>query len=104
VGWSVACAILNSSSIADKLLSISGVSQETTIVAYGSYPGTGAWIFWLLKLFGHQNLYVLNGGYQKWVAEGRPVTSALVPQPGNLVTFSQSGLDRIANFKEIFPL
>ena len=61
----------------EKLLSRSGISQETTVIAYGSYPGTGAWIFWLLKLFGHDNVYVLNGGHQKWMAEGRPLTSAL---------------------------
>ena len=61
----------------EKLLSRSGITEKTTIVAYGSYPGTGAWIFWLLKLFGHQNIRVLNGGHQKWIAEGRPVTAEL---------------------------
>jgi thiosulfate/3-mercaptopyruvate sulfurtransferase len=61
----------------EKLLSRSGISQETTVIAYGSYPGTGAWIFWLLKLFGHDNVSVLNGGHQKWMAEGRPLTSEL---------------------------
>lgn len=61
----------------EKLLSRSGISQETTVIAYGSYPGTGAWSFWLLKLFGHDNVYVLNGGHKKWVAEGRPLTSEL---------------------------
>jgi len=59
------------------LLSKSGISNETTVVAYGSYPGTGAWIFWLLKAIGHQNVKVLNGGHQKWLAEGRPITSDL---------------------------
>lgn len=61
----------------ESLMSRSGISQKTAVVAYGSYPGTGAWIFWLLKLFGHEKVYVLNGGHQKWVAENRPVTSAL---------------------------
>ncbi|BAZ66013.1 rhodanese domain-containing protein [Fischerella sp. NIES-4106] len=61
----------------EKLLSRSGITNETTIVAYGSYPGTGAWIFWLLKLFGHQDVRVLNGGHQKWMSEGRPVTTEL---------------------------
>ena len=59
------------------LLSRSGISNDTTVVAYGSYLGTGAWIFWLLKLFGHEKVWVLNGGHQKWVAEGRPVTAEL---------------------------
>lgn len=59
----------------ERLLSRSGITNETTVVAYGSYPGTGAWIFWLLKLFGHADVRVLDGGHQKWMAEGRPVTT-----------------------------
>jgi thiosulfate/3-mercaptopyruvate sulfurtransferase len=59
----------------ERLLSRSGITNETTVVAYGSYPGTGAWIFWLLKLFGHSDVRVLNGGHQKWMADGRPVNS-----------------------------
>ncbi|MEO0966905.1 MAG: sulfurtransferase [Cyanobacteria bacterium J06639_18] len=65
----------------EKLLSRSGITNDMTIVAYGSYPGTGAWIFWLLKLFGHQDIRVLNGGHQKWVVEGRPVTAELSKFP-----------------------
>lgn len=61
----------------ETLLSRSGISNDTLVVAYGSYPDTGAWIFWLLKLFGHERVRVLNGGYQKWLAEGRPVSTDL---------------------------
>lgn len=61
----------------EKLLSRSGITNETTVVAYGSYPGTGAWIFWLLKMFGHDNVCVLNGGYQKWMSEGCPLATKL---------------------------
>jgi thiosulfate/3-mercaptopyruvate sulfurtransferase len=59
----------------ERLLSRSGITNKTTVVAYGSYPGTGAWIFWLLKLFGHADVRVLDGGHQKWMAEGRSVTA-----------------------------
>jgi thiosulfate/3-mercaptopyruvate sulfurtransferase len=58
-----------------QLLSRSGISSETTVIAYGSYPDTGALIFWWLKTIGHERVYVLNGGHQKWVAESRPVVS-----------------------------
>lgn len=58
----------------EKLLSRSGITPETIVVAYGSDPGTGAWIFWLLKMLGHDNVLVLNGGYQKWLLDGRPVS------------------------------
>jgi thiosulfate/3-mercaptopyruvate sulfurtransferase len=59
------------------LMGRSGITNEMTVVAYGSYPGTGAWIFWLLKLFGHEEVRVLNGGLQKWQAEERPLTAEL---------------------------
>lgn len=67
----------------EKLLSRSGITPETTVVAYGSNPSTGAWIFWLLKMFGHENILVLNGGYQKWLAEGRPVSTLSNFEPTN---------------------
>lgn len=58
-----------------KLLSRSGITQDTKIVAYSSNPGTGASIFWFLKMIGHSGVRVLNGGRQKWMEEGRPVTA-----------------------------
>lgn len=67
----------------EKLLSRSGITPETTVVAYGSDPGIGAWIFWLLKMFGHENIRVLNGGYQKWLAEGRPISTLSNFEPTN---------------------
>lgn len=60
-----------------KLMARSGITNNTTVIAYGSYPGTGAWIFWLLQVFGHENVKVLNGGYQKWKSEGRPLATEL---------------------------
>ncbi|MBO3461856.1 sulfurtransferase [Aetokthonos hydrillicola Thurmond2011] len=68
----------------EKLLSRSGISNETTVIAYGSYPGIGAWIFWILKMIGHEKVYVLNGGYSKWAAEGRPLAAELSSFPPSL--------------------
>jgi thiosulfate/3-mercaptopyruvate sulfurtransferase len=63
------------------LLSRSGITPDTTVIAYGSYPDTGALIFWFLKTIGHDRVYVLNGGHQKWLAEGRPVVSEFASFP-----------------------
>lgn len=63
------------------LLEKSGIDATTTVVAYGSYPGTGAFMFWLFQLFGHQNIVVLNGGYQQWIAQRGPVVSELSTFP-----------------------
>ncbi|MBD2694814.1 rhodanese-like domain-containing protein [Anabaena catenula] len=61
----------------ERLMARSGITNDTTVIAYGSYTGTGAWIFWLLKVFGHENVLVLNGGYQKWKSEDRPLATEL---------------------------
>ncbi|MEO0648737.1 MAG: sulfurtransferase [Cyanobacteria bacterium J06650_10] len=61
----------------EALLSRAGITPQTTVVAYGSYPGTGGCIFWLLKLFGHEDVRVLNGSHRKWMAENRPVSGDL---------------------------
>ncbi|BAY60365.1 rhodanese domain-containing protein [Calothrix brevissima NIES-22] len=56
--------------------------QETEVFDDSdAIPGTGAWIFWLLKVFGHENVLVLNGGYQKWMAENLPVATGLSDFP-----------------------
>lgn len=48
------------------LLARSGITNDTTIIAsYSGSPATGAWIFWLLKVFGHADVRVLNGGNQR---------------------------------------
>ncbi|HLO49590.1 MAG TPA: rhodanese-like domain-containing protein, partial [Kamptonema sp.] len=65
----------------EKLMSRSGITNDTTVIAYGSYPGTGGWLFWLLKVFGHENVRVLNGGYQKWKSENCPLATELSTFP-----------------------
>lgn len=57
------------------LLARSGITNDTTVITYGNYPAVGAWLFWLLKVFGHRDVRVLNGGRQKWIAEGHPLTT-----------------------------
>lgn len=61
-----------------------GISSDDTVVAYdagGWVAGPRAW--WMFLSFGHPNVKVLDGGMQKWRAEGRPVESGEVkPKPG----------------------
>ncbi len=52
-----------------------GVSNDTTVVLYddnNSLVATRLW--WVLKYYGHTNAKVLNGGWHRWLSEGRPVT------------------------------
>lgn len=59
----------------EALLSKSGVTPDTTIVLYGdSNNWFAAWAFWQLKIYGHKDVRLLNGGRKKWLAEGRELT------------------------------
>ena len=61
-----------------------GISSDDTVVAYDS----GAWVaapraWWMFLSFGHPNVWVLDGGLQKWKAEGRAIESgAVAAKPG----------------------
>ena len=50
-----------------------GVNNRRRVVTYST---ANAWwatrLWWLLRVFGHDNAAVLNGGWQKWSREGRP--------------------------------
>lgn len=53
-----------------------GISNATTVVAYDRQGGLYALrLMWALHYYGHRNVRMLDGGYQKWVAEGRPTTT-----------------------------
>ena len=60
----------------EKLLSDSGIGLATTVVLYGDNNNWFAcWAFWQLKMYGHRDVRVLDGGRRKWIAEGRPLTT-----------------------------
>jgi thiosulfate/3-mercaptopyruvate sulfurtransferase len=59
----------------EALLSKSGIRPDTTIILYGdSNNWFAAWAFWQLKIYGHRDVRLLNGGRKKWLAEGRELT------------------------------
>jgi thiosulfate/3-mercaptopyruvate sulfurtransferase len=63
----------------EELLSRTGIDNKTTIVLYGDNNNWfAAWAYWQLKLFGVEDVRILNGGRKLWLAEGRP-TSTDVP-------------------------
>lgn len=59
-----------------KTFSDIGVSHEKTVVFYDKANdmfAPRAW--WLLHYLGHENCYVLNGGFKRWIEKGYPITS-----------------------------
>lgn len=50
-----------------------GVGDETRVVLYSTdILSWSSRVWWLLRVFGHDNAAVLDGGWHKWAAEGRP--------------------------------
>jgi thiosulfate/3-mercaptopyruvate sulfurtransferase len=57
------------------LLSHAGIANDTTIVLYGDNDNWfAAWAFWQLKIYGHADVRILDGGRKKWLAEGHELT------------------------------
>ncbi|EJY55989.1 Rhodanese domain-containing protein [Alicyclobacillus hesperidum URH17-3-68] len=55
-----------------ELLSNSGATPETLIVLYGDNNNWfAAFAYWQLKIFGHENVKLMDGGRKKWELEGR---------------------------------
>ena len=73
-----------------------GVNSDHTIVAYDRYGlMSAARVWWLFRYFGHNNVAVLDGGFPKWLAEGRPVDADSVQyQQGNFTAKVQADLLR----------
>jgi thiosulfate/3-mercaptopyruvate sulfurtransferase len=61
----------------EKLMTQSGVSNDTTLVLYGDNNNWfAAWAFWQAKIYGHKDVRIMNGGRKKWLAEGRDLETA----------------------------
>lgn len=54
-----------------------GVETGKTVVAYDDDLSGAARLWWLLNYFGHEDVYVLDGGIGKWIQEGHMVTKTL---------------------------
>lgn len=59
-----------------ELLSRKGISRDDTVVIYGDKTNWwAAYALWVFELFGHADVRLLDGGRDKWIAEGRPLTT-----------------------------
>ena len=73
-----------------------GISANTRVVAYDDADGMfAARLWWTLLYYGHRRVAVLDGGWDKWIAEGRPVTDAQpAVAPGDFVARPDEGIRR----------
>ncbi|KQV24961.1 sulfurtransferase [Yonghaparkia sp. Root332] len=58
-----------------ELMGRNGIARDTTIVLYGDKSNWwAAYALWVFTLFGHEDVRLLDGGRDRWVAEGRAMT------------------------------
>ena len=63
-----------------------GIDNDTLVVVYDAgYVSARLW--WMFRVFGHDKVRILDGGFHKWIAEGRP-TEAGDPEPAEAVAFN----------------
>ncbi|GAA2024665.1 sulfurtransferase [Agromyces tropicus] len=59
-----------------ELLGRKGIARDDTVVIYGDKNNWwAAYALWVFTLFGHEDVRLLDGGRDKWIAEGRPLTT-----------------------------
>ena len=78
----------------ERLMSRLGISDTTRVVAYDERGGIyAARLWWILNYFGHTDVALMNGGWVKWAAEGKPTTADLpVPEAGRFTARPQPRL------------
>jgi thiosulfate/3-mercaptopyruvate sulfurtransferase len=63
------------------LMEESGIDNDTTVILYGDNNNWfAAWAFWQMKIYGHKDVRMMNGGRKKWIWEGREITTVR-PKP-----------------------
>ena len=67
----------------ETLLRESGVKNDDTVILYGDNNNWfAAFAFWILKMYGHSDVRLMDGGRKKWVADNRELTTQQEnPQP-----------------------
>ncbi|HVV48458.1 thiosulfate sulfurtransferase [Nocardia sp. 852002-20019_SCH5090214] len=75
------------------LLSARGIGNDDTVVLYGGNNNWfAAYAYWYFKLYGHQNVKLLDGGRKKWELDARPLSTDAVTRPATTYKASEQDL------------
>lgn len=77
----------------EKLMGNSGIAKDTTVVVYGDNNNWFAcYAFWQMKLYGHADARIMNGGRKLWLAQNRPLTKDVPNHPAANYTAQEADL------------
>jgi thiosulfate/3-mercaptopyruvate sulfurtransferase len=84
--------LMPSKQLLARVFANAGIDQNTDVILYGTTdPIWAARVWWMLHSIGFDNAAILNGGWQKWSAEGRPIsTQACTYLPGKFTARPRS--------------
>jgi thiosulfate/3-mercaptopyruvate sulfurtransferase len=78
-----------------------GIDNDRTVVIYDAgYVSARLW--WMFRVFGHDKVRILDGGFRKWKAEGRPVEAGDPPpaKPANFnVRLREGAVARLSDVR-----
>ncbi|MFJ4656639.1 sulfurtransferase [Nocardia sp. NPDC088792] len=75
------------------LLSARGIGNDDTVVLYGGNNNWfAAYAYWYFKLYGHQDVKLLDGGRKKWELDGRPLVKDVKVRPATAYKASEQDL------------
>jgi thiosulfate/3-mercaptopyruvate sulfurtransferase len=79
----------------ERLLGSRGIGNETTVVLYGDKNNWfAAYAYWYLKVYGHEDVRILDGGRQKWIDDERELTTD-APSPAEVPYSAQDADESI---------
>jgi thiosulfate/3-mercaptopyruvate sulfurtransferase len=68
----------------EKLLSERGISNDDTVILYGGNNNWfAAYAYWYFRLYGHQNVKLLDGGRKKWELDSRELVTEIPQRPAS---------------------
>jgi thiosulfate/3-mercaptopyruvate sulfurtransferase len=91
---------LVSKDVFERLLGERGIGNDTMVVLYGDKNNWfAAFAYWYLKIYGHEDVRIVDGGRQKWIDEGRELMTE-APSPERMQYHAKERDETIRAFRD----
>ena len=89
----------------ERLMGAAGIEPDSTVILYGDNNNWfAAWALWQMKIYGHKDARLMNGGRRKWLEEGRELTIDVPPKKAARYVAQKPDLSIRALLPEMFDI
>ena len=89
----------------ERLMGAAGIEPDSTVILYGDNNNWfAAWALWQMKIYGHKDVRLMNGGRRKWLEEGRELTIDVPPKKAARYVAQKPDLSIRALLPEMFDI